>query len=215
MKKALLSLAAFALSQIPAFAAVDLGYAVSRTPYESYMRPVKQVLGSVQDTDPKMDRVVALMRQGRLFRYAHTDPYNPASPEQTAQRRVGDCKDKSLWLCDQLQDTSARFVIGKMKRSSRISHAWVMWQAEGGRWWILDCTMSFNPIPADSVSPNAYVPLYSYGKGAAFRHGSGSSQLASVAGKAKSPVAAKSVAAKRGVATREPVAAGGIRLAAN
>ncbi len=214
MKKALLSLTAFALSQAASFATIDLGYAVSRTPYEAYMSPVKQVLSSVQDTEPKMDRVQALMRQGRLFRYSHTDPYNPALPEQTAKRRVGDCKDKSLWLCDQLQDTSARFVIGKMKRNSRISHAWVMWQAEGGRWWILDCTMSFNPIPADSVGPNAYVPLYSYAKGTAFRHGGQSSSLASVAGRTKAPVAAKSPS-KRGVATKEPVAAGGVRLAAN
>ena len=210
MKKALLSLAAFALSQIPAFAAVDLGYAVSRTPYESYMRPVKQVLGSVQDTDPKMDRVVALMRQGRLFRYAHTDPYNPASPEQTAQRRVGDCKDKSLWLCDQLNDPSARFVIGKMKRGSRISHAWVMWQGEG-RWWILDCTMNFAPIPADRVGSDAYVPLYSYSKGVAFRHtGMSRSAVASVASKARAPLASKSAPM-----AKAPVAANGIRLAAN
>jgi hypothetical protein len=217
MKKALLSLAALALSHIPAFAAVDLGYTVSRTPYESYMSPVKQVLGAVHDSDPSMARVAALMRQGRLFRYSHTDPYNPATPEETGRRRVGDCKDKALWLCDQLQDSSARFVIGKMKRDSRISHAWVMWQAEGGRWWILDCTMNFSPIPADSVSPDAYVPLYSYAKGAAFRHGGqSSSAVASVAGRAKAPVASKSpVASKRGVATKEPVAAGGVRLAAN
>ncbi len=209
MHKGLLSIAAFAFSQLSAFAVVDLGSAVSRTPYESYMSPVKQVLGSVHDSAPTMDRVAALMRQGRLFRYSHTDPYNPALPEQTAKRRVGDCKDKALWLCDQLQDSSARFVIGKMKRSSRISHAWVMWQAEGGRWWILDCTMNFSPIPADSVSPDAYVPLYSYGKGSAFRHTGGNSQIASVAGTAKAPVASK------GRVVKAPVAANGIRLAAN
>lgn len=209
MTKALLTLAALFLTQLSAFADVDLGSTISRTPYEAYMSPVKQVLGSLDGAAPTMDRVAALMRQGRSFRYAHTDPYNAAMPAETAKRHVGDCKDKALWLCDQLNDPSARFVIGKMKRGSRISHAWVMWQGEG-RWWILDCTMNFSPIPADRVSPDSYVPLYSYGKGLAFRHTGTSSLVASVASKSKAPVAAKIPAV-----AKAPVASNGIRLAAN
>ena len=113
-------------------------------------------------------------------------------------------------LCDQLKDPSARFVIGKMKRGSRISHAWVMWQGEG-RWWILDCTMNARAIPADSVSPDAYVPLYSYSKNTAFRHTGSTSSVASVARKSKAPVASKTPAtAKAPVASR-----GDARLAAN
>ena len=203
-KLSLLSLAALFLAQFSASAVVDLGSAVSRTPYEAYMSPVKQVLGSLRGEAPAMDRVAALMRQGRGFRYAHTDPYNPALPQQTAARRVGDCKDKALWLCDQLQDSSARFVIGKLKRGSRVSHAWVMWQGEG-RWWILDCTMNTSAIPADSVSLDSYVPLFSYSKNTAFRHTGSTSQVASVAGRGKSPMTAKAPVASKG----EP------RLAAN
>ena len=137
-----------------------------------------------------MDKANALMSEGRSFRYAHTDPYNPAPPQQTAARKVGDCKDKALWLCDQLQDPSARFVIGKMKRNARISHAWVMWQHEG-RWWILDCTMNSAPIAADKVGNDDYVPLYSYTKGAEFRHSGISGSVAVVAGKSKAPVASQ------------------------
>ena len=110
---------------------------------------------------------------------------------------MGDCKDKALWLCDQLQDPSARFVIGKMKRGSRISHAWVMWQGEG-RWWILDCTMNASAIPADSVGPDSYVPLFSYSKNTAFRHTGSTGPLASVAGRSKAPVAAKAPVASKG-----------------
>ena len=196
MKKAFLSLAALCLSQFPAAAVVDLGSTISRTPYEAYMSPVKQVLSSLHGTAPDMDRVGALMRQGRGFRYAHTDPFNPALPSETAANRVGDCKDKALWLCDQLQDPSARFVIGKMKRGNRISHAWVMWQGEG-RWWILDCTMNARAIPADAVGPDDYVPLYSYSKNTAFRHTGTTGLLAGVAGKSKAPVASKSPVAAR------------------
>jgi len=199
----LLSLAATILLPLSGSAAiVDLGSAVPRTPYEAYMTPVKQVFSSINGSAPAMDRVAALMRQGRSFRYSHTDPYNPALPERTASKRVGDCKDKALWLCDQLQDPTARFVIGKIKRSSRINHAWVLWQGDG-RWWILDCTMNAAAVPLDSVSPDAYVPLYSYSKNAAFRHTGSGATVASVAGQTKTPATPKI-----------PVAASG-RLAAN
>ena len=200
----LLSITALILLPVSGSAAlVDLGSVVPRTPYEAYMTPVKQVFSTINGTTPAMDRVAALMRQGRGFRYSHTDPYNPALPRETAAHRVGDCKDKALWLCDQLQDPSARFVIGKMKRGSRINHAWVLWQGEG-RWWILDCTMNAAAVPLDTVSPDAYVPLYSYSKNVAFRHTGSTSTVASVAGRSKSPAT-----------TKVPVAAHGERLAAN
>jgi hypothetical protein len=187
MKISLLSLFTLLLSSISAFSAVDLGSSTRSTPYDSYMSPVKQVFASLHGEGASMDRVNSLMRQGRSFRYAHSDPYNPASPQQTASRKVGDCKDKALWLCDQLQDSSARFVIGKMKRNARISHAWVMWQHEG-RWWILDCTMNSAPIAADKVGNDDYVPLYSFSKGVEYRH-TGIGSVAAVAAKSKAPVA--------------------------
>jgi hypothetical protein len=135
-----------------------------------------------------MDKVQALMREGRSFRYAHTEPYVPAMPQETATRHIGDCKDKALWLMDQIQDPSARFVIGKMTRGARVSHAWVMWQHDG-RWWILDCTMLSRPIAADKTTVNEYVPLYSYTRDAAFRHSDKAGLTADVAGKKQSPVA--------------------------
>jgi hypothetical protein len=149
---------------------------------------VKRVLDSVGGDKASMDRVTDLMRTGRSFRYVHSTPYLPAEPVQTAARRAGDCKDKALWLCDQLRDSSARFVIGKIKRNPRVSHAWVMWENEG-RWWILDCTLSWRPIPADRVRRDDYVPLYSYSKNASYRHARTSMLMASGA-KATTAVAA-------------------------
>lgn len=175
------------LAKFAAFAVVDLGTTTSNTPYDRYMTPVKQTFATINGGGVTMQKVQALMRQGRGFRYAHTEPYYPALPQQTAATRKGDCKDKALWLIDQLQDPSARFVIGKEKRGAKISHAWVMWQSEG-RWWILDCTMTSRPMPADSVSVNKYVPLYSWNRGAAYQHNDKAGMVADVAGK-KSPVA--------------------------
>ena len=191
MKFALLTTSLFFAAKFAASAIVDLGSATSYTPYDRYLGPVKQTYASLQGEAPSMEKVQSLMRQGRNFRYSHTDPYNPALPNVTAAKRKGDCKDKALWLIDQLQDPSARFVIGKEKRGAKISHAWVMWQHEG-QWWILDCTMTSRPMPAARVSSSKYVPLYSWAKGASFRH-VGNSSLADVAGKSKAPVAARTV----------------------
>lgn len=178
MKLLSLALALLFSSSLPAFAIpVDLGSTAGYTPYDAYMRPVKRILSSVPNQKAGMDRVEELMREGRAFRYVHSDPYNPLLPTETARRRSGDCKDKALWLCDQLQDSSARFVIGKMKRSSSISHAWVMWQNEG-RWFILDCTLNWKPVPMDTVVKGDYVPLYSYAKNGTYRHAATSLMLA-------------------------------------
>jgi hypothetical protein len=110
----------------------------------------------------------------------------------TAATRAGDCKAKSLWLVDQLGDSSVRYVIGKAKRSAKISHAWVMWQHEG-RWWILDCTNTTKIIPADRVSRDEYIPLYSYDRSGSYRHaGIQMFAAAPVANSKNSPVASQS-----------------------
>jgi len=189
MKKTLLTAALLLLTQLVVSAAVDLGTSIDHTPYDRYMTPVKEVLSSMHGEAASMDKVQAAMREGRAFHYAHTEPYLPAMPQETAARHTGDCKDKALWLMDQIQDPSARFVIGKMTRGAKLSHAWVMWQHEG-KWWILDCTMLSKPVPADKVGANEYVPLYSYSRGTAFRHTDKADMTADVAGKAKGHIAA-------------------------
>ncbi len=168
--KQFLALAAlFLAAQLSASAAVDLGTAASATPYDRYLTPVKQVFNTLHSEGASLDKVNALMREGRAFRYAHTEPYVPAAPEETAARHCGDCKDKALWLMSQLQDQNVRFVIGKLDRNSRLSHAWLMLEKDG-QWWILDCTMLNHAILADRAGANEYVPLFSYSKSTAYRH---------------------------------------------
>jgi hypothetical protein len=148
---------------------VDLGAPAAATPYDPYMTPVKQVLTHLANTDNSMDRVRSLMHEGRSFRYSFTSPYVAATPDVTAATHAGDCKAKALWLADQLNDGSVRFVIGKARRTSQMSHAWLLWQHEN-RWWILDCTNNWDPIPADRVSSSQYIPYYSFAKTGEFRH---------------------------------------------
>ena len=193
MKRALATFLLLVAAKIVACAGADLGSATSRTPYDAYMRPVRQVLGSLEGDSVSMERVQSLMRIGRGFRYSFTEPYTAAMPEVTATLRAGDCKAKALWLCDQLGDENVRFVVGKARASSRLSHAWVMWKSEEGRWWVLDCTNLSRPVPADRVPRNQYIPLYSWGKGGTYRHES-TDLFANraVAGKRGEPVAARS-----------------------
>jgi hypothetical protein len=172
----------------PTFAAFDLGAPAGASPYDPYMRPVKQVLGSLSGTAPSMDRVKLLLREGKSFRYSFTEPYLAAAPEVTARTRSGDCKAKSLWLCNQLGDRSVRYVIGKARKTSKISHAWVMWN-DGARWWILDPTNASKPIAADSTSPTEYIPLYSYDRNGCYRHASTQIFIANGATAGKPPVA--------------------------
>ena len=170
MKNLFLSAALLLTAQLSALAGFDFGSSASRTPYDPYLGSVRQTFASMNNSEgTTMQKVQAWMKEGRGFRYSHTDPYYPAAPQETASKHQGDCKDKALWMINQLQDPTARFVIGKEKRGAAVSHAWVMWQNQG-QWWILDCTLQSAPIPADRVSADKYVPLYSYTRGASFQH---------------------------------------------
>jgi len=163
---------------------LDLGRPASATPYDRYMSPVRHVLNNLNSEDASMDRARQLMHEGRSFRYSFTTPYLAATPGVTASTHAGDCKAKALWLADQLNDESVRFVIGKAHRTSQMSHAWLLWQHDN-RWFILDCTNNWDPIPADSVSSNQYIPYYSFAKNGEYRHRATeqlTAQTASVAG---------------------------------
>lgn len=190
MNRAILSLSLVLFTSSLAPASVDLGDFAGYTPYDSYIDPVRQVLGTLEGATPSLDRVKALMGEGRSFRYSHTDPYTAALPAVTASRRIGDCKDKALWLCDQLGDKHVRFVIGKMKRSTHVRHAWVMWN-DGRQWWILDCTLNYQPIPADRVPPGDYVPLYSWTKDGSYRHRTSPPMLTADSSRLSAAVASK------------------------
>lgn len=141
----------------------------SFTPYDRYLGTVRAVISQVNERNATMITACDLVRAGRRFRYLITDPYRAQTPAVTEARNAGDCKSKALWLYDHLGDPNAYFVIGKLDRRSRISHAWVYWRCDG-RWWILDPTDRATPISADSVASHRYVPYYSYSRSGSYRH---------------------------------------------
>ncbi len=188
-------LAAIALGFVAAFnaaaAPVDLGAIASSTPYDAYMRPVRQVLGRIHGNSASMERVRQLMLTGRNFRYTFTEPYVASLPHVTESRRAGDCKDKALWLAERMGDQNVRFVVGKARSVSNMSHAWLMWKHEG-RWWILDCTNNSRPIAADTIRRDEYLPIYSWSKRGVYHHASAGEFAASaIARKSRVPVASR------------------------
>ena len=160
------------------------------TPYDRYLGSVRSVISNLETQPPSMLLAARLMKVGRQFRYCVCDPYRADPPALTAARRAGDCKSKALWLYDNLGDSNALFVIGKAQKRMRTSHAWVYWHYDD-RWWILDCTERSDPIAADSVSPDRYVPYYSFGKNGTFRHKATRLILTSALHPSASPVAGR------------------------
>jgi len=141
----------------------------SFTPYDRYMGTVRSVINHLAPHPATMPLVCQLMKEGRHFTYVMGDPYAANPPTVTAMEQAGDCKAKALWLYRGLGDTDALFVIGKTTRHSRTSHAWVYWRNEN-RWWILDCTNRSQPLAADSIPDDRYIPYYSYGRSGSYRH---------------------------------------------
>lgn len=160
------------------------------TPYDRYLGTVRTVINNLAPQPANMVLAARLMKEGRRMNYCMSDPYRADPPAVTAARRAGDCKSKALWLYDQLGDSNALFVIGKVQRRARTSHAWVYWRY-ADRWWILDCTERTDPIAADSVSSDRYVPYYSFGKTGTFRHSATRIMMASALHPSASPVTAK------------------------
>jgi hypothetical protein len=142
------------------------------TPYDRYFGSVRSVIAGLEPHGTSMVKACHLMKVGHSFEYVSRDPYRPDPPKLTEMQHSGDCKSKALWLYDNLADAGALFVIGKAEKSLSTSHAWVYWRCDG-RWWILDCTDRADPIAADTVSSDRYVPYYSFGKLGTYRHPAG------------------------------------------
>jgi len=171
MKRSLITPVLLLLSVAIAAARPDMSVArPGSTPYDPYHAPVTAVLRKLDGPAPSFSRVAELTKQSFSFRYVFDEPYRAQTPQETAAKRSGDCKAKSLWLASRMNDANVRYVIGKARRESKISHAWLMWQNKG-RWWVLDPTNNPSPIPADKIGPNEYIIHYSYDKNGSYRHG--------------------------------------------
>jgi hypothetical protein len=117
--------------------------------------------------------VKVYVRTAKGFRYYMKNPYVPQTPAETEASHSGDCKAKSLWVAYKIDDRSVRFVIGKARASSGMSHAWLLWNSPSG-WLILDPTNFSAPLSVSRIGRNEFISLYSYTAGGKYVHAAAS-----------------------------------------
>jgi hypothetical protein len=129
------------------------------------------VFRSLKDNQPDAAMVDQLIRQGYSFRYIFKkeQPFVPQTPDVTENTKSGDCKAKSLWLASKMNCRRVRYVIGKARLVSNISHAWIMWESPQG-WLILDATNFSKPLAPQRLSPTEFIPTYSYSPSTRYAH---------------------------------------------
>jgi hypothetical protein len=166
---ALLALLSASSSLSPA---QDLGRSVGSTPYDRYFGPIRAILAELGSNSPSIELVNELVKTGRAFRYVMKNPYVPQTPAETEASKAGDCKAKSLWVASKMDDRSIRFVVGRVKSVTGMSHAWLLWKGPEG-WLVLDATMYSRPLDLARLGPQEFTPLFSYTASGKYVHGSG------------------------------------------
>jgi len=164
---ALLALLSATSSLAPA---QDMGRSTGSTPYDKYFDRVFSTLSSLSSNDAPLDQVNEYMKTGRGFRYYMKTPYIPQTPQETESSRSGDCKAKSLWVAYKMDDRKVRFVVGRIKSVTNMSHAWLIWKGPTG-WMVLDPTFYSRPLDMARLGPGEFTMLYSYTGGGKFVHG--------------------------------------------
>jgi len=149
--------------------AQDLGTPTSKTPFDAYLGPMRSVLSSLGGNHPEVPVVEGYVKVGRGFRYYMKDPLVPQTPQETETSRAGDCKAKSLWVAYKMDDRHVRFVVGRIKSVSNMSHAWLLWKGPAG-WLVLDPTFYSKPLEVARLGPGEFTPLFSYSAGGKYKH---------------------------------------------
>ena len=153
-------------------AEIDVGRPAGGTPYDAHLGPVRQTYSRFSGGAPSVSDVRAQMRTAYRFRYYFdpAQPYTPQLPSVTESRQQGDCKAKSLWVAYKMDDRKVRFVVGRIKSVTNMSHAWLIWKGPTG-WMVLDPTFYSRPLDMARLGPGEFTMLYSYTAGGKFVHG--------------------------------------------
>jgi predicted transglutaminase-like cysteine proteinase len=170
MKKTLLAVALLAITASSSFADALL-FTVSATPYDKQMARIRPVLTASNRTSNgvSLNIVNKWMGDLRSIPYGFTAMWK--TPAEAQSGAPADCKAKAVALYEKMQAngaTNVRLVIGKRTSSSRVTHAWLAWDTQGGS-YVLDPTFNWTACTADKVGKRNYQPLYAYAGSKKFR----------------------------------------------
>lgn len=173
----LISLQPFALKKVFAFLAVVLGFStascfaaslflsVESTPYDRQMsrvRPIITASRGAQAHDVSMTLVNHWMEDLRGIPYGFHMEWK--TPEEVESGQSADCKGKAVALYQKMKENGAknvRLVIGRRAPTSKVTHAWLVWETEQGD-YVLDPTFNWMARRADEIGDRSYVPLYAF-----------------------------------------------------
>src|SRR3954471_12483542 len=168
------------LSTASCFAASML-LSVNSTPYDHQMNRIRPVLAS---TSPGGGQGLSIAIVNHWMEDLRDIPYGYQlewkTPEEVETRRPADCKGKAVALYQRMLVNGAknvRLVIGKRAPTSRMTHAWLVWEANGSS-YILDPTFNWMACRSEEIGDRSYVPLYAYAGSKKYRAAGSDSLLA-------------------------------------
>lgn len=161
----------FCLASIPCFASTLL-LPVQSTPYDRQMSRIRGVLTTGKNSasrDLSVATVNAWMGDLRSIPYGYHIEWK--TPAEVGSGAAADCKGKAVALYERMQAsgaTNVRLVIGKRAPTSKVTHAWLLWQTGSGE-FVLDPTFNWMACRAESVGRGSYLPYYAYAGARKFR----------------------------------------------
>ncbi len=162
-KMVALATALLCLSTASCFAS-SIFLTVDSTPYDRQMARIRPVLTAT--TSVKSDVSVSLVNNWmgdlRDIPYGYQQEWK--TPGEVETRRPADCKGKAVALYQKMLASGAknlRLVIGKRAPTSRMTHAWLVWETPKGA-YLLDPTFNWMAWRSEEVGKRSYVPLYAY-----------------------------------------------------
>lgn len=151
------------LSTASCFAA-SMFLPVDSTPYDRQMARIRPVLNTTTESanHVTVSRVNQWMEDLRGIPYGYQMIWK--TPREVQTRQPADCKGKAVALYQRMQASGARnvrLVIGKRAPTSRMTHAWLIWETDEAS-YVLDPTFNWTAFRSEQVGRRSYVPHYAY-----------------------------------------------------
>ena len=155
--------AVICLSTASCFAS-SIFLSVDSTPYDRQMSRIRPVLLTkiANSSQVSLGLVNSWMGELRDIPYGYHLEWKTPSEVETGG--PADCKGKAVALYERMHAAGARnvrLVIGKRAPTSRMTHAWLVWDTSNGT-YVLDPTFSWTAWRSEQVEQGNYVPYYAY-----------------------------------------------------
>ena len=163
--------ATICLSLVSCFASSSIFVPVQSSPYDRQMTRILPALLAKSSTGQELSLSLVNSWMGDLRGIPyHYDP-EWKTPDEVQSNQAADCKGKAVALYQRMQRNGARnvrLVIGKRTPTSRLTHAWLIWESNGDT-FVLDPTFNWMACRPEQLGERSYLALYAYSGEKKFR----------------------------------------------